>query len=513
MPRFSTLLSTFVLAVTLLASAIAVADQRPAGIAWHDGSVDSAFARARKENRPVFMYWGAVWCPPCNRLKATLFKRPDFIARMRDFVPVYVDGDAPDAQAVSSRFKVRGYPTTLVFLPNGRELTRLPGEAGPERYLDVLAAANKATRPMADAMRRALDTPKSVSAAEWRMLAWYSWETDEQSVAGKAGPADLVGRLATRCPTEAATGNACDRLLMKGLLLAVQPVPGKKAAPRDATAAEVAAFERLLSNPARSRESLDIVLEAPPAITRLMRARGSDPAARWDALLAGIARDGSIPYLERLAALDGRVGLIRIDDEQAALPAELIADVRSLVRETDQAITDSNERQAVISAAADLLATADLPAEAMQLLTAELPRSHSPYYHMLGLASIARQSGDKATALDWYAKAHEAARGDATRLQWGASHVRALIDLAPNDGERIVATTLALLGEISPKASSFEGRNQAVLAKLSAKLSAWGKEPAHSRDWLKIRESWQALCSRLPENSAHRRTCLTPEQG
>ena len=453
------------------------------------------------------MYWGAVWCPPCNRLKATLFKRPDFIARMRDFVPVYVDGDAPDAQAISSRFKVRGYPTTLVFLANGRELTRLPGEAAPERFLEVLAEAHKANHPMADTLHRALDRPTSLTPAEWRLLAWYSWETDERSIAGKAGPADLVGRLATRCPDGEATHESCARLLMKGLLLAAQPAPGKKAAAREATDAEVAAFDQLLATPARIRQNLDMVIEAPVAIARLMRGRGNDATSRWDAVLADIARDVAVPHLERLTALDGRIGLVRIDDEHAALPTALVTDIRNLVRDTDQAITDTNERQAVISSAADLLASAGQTAEAMQLLTAELPRSHSPYYHMLALASIARQAGDKAAALEWYAKAHEAARGEATRLQWGASHVRALIELAPDDGPRIVATTIGLLNEVSPKASSFEGRNRAVLEKLSGKLSAWGKEPARRSEWQRIRGAWSAWCDKLPRTGTQRQAC------
>lgn len=126
---------------------------------------------------------------------------------------------------------------------------------------------------------------------------------------------------------------------------------------------------------------------------------------------------------------------------------------------------------------------------------------------MLALASIARQAGDKATALEWYAKAHDAARGEATRLQWGASHVRALIELAPDNGERIVATTIGLLNEVSPKASSFEGRNRAVLEKLSGKLSAWGKEPAHSSEWQRIRDAWSAWCDKLPRTGTQRRTC------
>ena len=73
-----------------------------AGIAWknatNDAEVDAAFALAKSESKPVFVYWGAKWCPPCNQVKATLFNRQDFIERSRAFVPVYVDGDSPGAQ-------------------------------------------------------------------------------------------------------------------------------------------------------------------------------------------------------------------------------------------------------------------------------------------------------------------------------------------------------------------------------------------------------------------------------
>jgi hypothetical protein len=72
------------------------------GIAWvhaaSDAEVDKAFEIGRKSGKPVFLYWGAVWCPPCNQVKATLFSRPDFVERSRAFVPVYVDGDKAGAQ-------------------------------------------------------------------------------------------------------------------------------------------------------------------------------------------------------------------------------------------------------------------------------------------------------------------------------------------------------------------------------------------------------------------------------
>ena len=82
------LLTAISLAVPLVVAR--AAEALPAGIDWHAGDVDSAFALARKENRPLFLYWGAVWCPPCNQVKATIFSRRDFIARSRLFVPVTV---------------------------------------------------------------------------------------------------------------------------------------------------------------------------------------------------------------------------------------------------------------------------------------------------------------------------------------------------------------------------------------------------------------------------------------
>jgi len=68
------------------------------GIAWRKGDVDAAFVQAKADRKPLFLYWGAVWCPPCNQVKATLFNRQDFIDRSSHFIPVYIDGDSPGAQ-------------------------------------------------------------------------------------------------------------------------------------------------------------------------------------------------------------------------------------------------------------------------------------------------------------------------------------------------------------------------------------------------------------------------------
>src|SRR5687767_5520875 len=63
-------------APSLVPSATSAPAKRAAaqGIAWKNASsaaeVDAAFAQARAESKPVFLYWGAAWCPPCNQLTA-----------------------------------------------------------------------------------------------------------------------------------------------------------------------------------------------------------------------------------------------------------------------------------------------------------------------------------------------------------------------------------------------------------------------------------------------------------
>src|SRR5258706_4940071 len=75
-------------------------------IAWRQGDIDAAFKEAAASNKPVLLYWGAVWCPPCHQLKATVFNRRDFVEKTRLFVPVYLDGDDAGAQKSGEEFKV-----------------------------------------------------------------------------------------------------------------------------------------------------------------------------------------------------------------------------------------------------------------------------------------------------------------------------------------------------------------------------------------------------------------------
>ncbi len=183
------------------AKAAAGESHLPPGIDWFDGDVDAAFAAARTANKPVFLYWGAEWCPPCAQIKTTIFSKREFQERSRLFVPVYLDGDTPSAQKYGERFGVVGYPTMILFKPDGTEITRLPGGVDVARYARILDVALADARPVSDILAAAR-SGGAVTSNDWKLLAYYSWSTDNGHVLPADRQLDTFRALANRCPAE-----------------------------------------------------------------------------------------------------------------------------------------------------------------------------------------------------------------------------------------------------------------------------------------------------------------------
>ncbi len=486
-----------------------------AAIDWvkpEGASLDAIFAKAKLDNKPVFLYWGAVWCPPCNQIKATVFNRPDFVERSKSFVPVYLDGDTPGAQKLGTQFKVRGYPTTILFKPDGTELTRLPGEVDAVQYMQILKMGMNATQPIKESLVAALASPKdgsgtSVSSDTWRLLAYYAWDIDESQLLPKKDLAPTVEKLARSCP--AAQEEASARLTLRAVTLAA----GEKTSTLDKVQS-LAQVHKILADAPRTRENGDIFTNYPTEIVSVLTVAGSGERktllADMNLALDRLAQDQTLSKADQLGAVQAKVALALMDLPKGAKPnlaPELVAQAQAAATKADTSITDKYERQSVIPSAAHLLSDVGQIDASDAMMKAELPKSVSPYYHMLVLASNAKLRGDKEGTLDWAEKAYAGSLGPATRLQWGSGYVQKIIEMTPQDSARIEKAATQVIGELDAAPETFYERNRRSLEKMGAQLTAWNAGGKHAPVLQKLTAQLQGVCAKLPQEDSARAAC------
>jgi len=418
------------------------------GIAWRH-EVDAAFADARAAGRPVFLYWGAGWCPPCNRVKADIFTNDDVVAQLAGLVPVWLDGDTPGAQALAERLKLRSYPTLVLYTPAGAEITRLPCELDGEAFAAALAAALAAGHGAAAALAAALDGSRALSADEWTLLAHYSWDTDEGAILQDRAAHTVLAALAQACPVADAAVRL--RLLALTLQADAAAAPWLLAVCRDSRLA---------------RANLDILNNHGGTLVR----QSGD--AQVAAALARAAQDWAgdmwLAQSDRLMAVRLQARMARLGHAWPGMPEQ----VRAAVADALAAADGPYERHTLVNTAASALNDAGLHDAAAVLLEAELITSHAPYYFMLSLASAARRRGDTAAMLDWYEQAWRTSTGPATRLQWGATYLLALLESAADSADdRIAAAAAGIATDVAATPDTFHQRNRAQLLKLADRLA------------------------------------------
>ena len=328
----------------------------------------------------------------------------------------------------------------MVYRPDGAEVTRLPCELDGKRFVHILELALNASFTVAESLSVALSRERKLSDDEWRLLSFYSWDTDERQLLKNLDFAAIVASLTRACTLP----EAAVRLEWLGLHAAA--MAGESGIDQ---AAAIGRLDATLGDPAAVCLQLDIVIGYALDLVRFLSAPGSAARMRlvalWSHALEGLEHDVTLDISDRLAALRTRVRLSRLGvaDPQLAL----LADRR--VAEATALPMSPALRHTVIHTGAGILSDAGLLEQAHLLLTAELPESHSPFFFMHTLAAIAKRRGEPAVALDWYEQAWHGATGAATRLQWGATYLLALVDLAPHDVQRIDRCASVLLHEFA----------------------------------------------------------------
>ena len=91
----------------------------------HD--LDGALEQAKNGGLPVYLAFGAVWCPVCRRMEDVTLLEPPMQALAGDFIWVRVDIDRNISLA--REWGVEATPTIFLLDPDGRSRRRIVGGA------------------------------------------------------------------------------------------------------------------------------------------------------------------------------------------------------------------------------------------------------------------------------------------------------------------------------------------------------------------------------------------------
>ena len=108
-----------------------------------------AFEKAKTEKKCVLVeFTGSDWCPPCIAMRKNVFSKKEFVtAAAKKYLLVELDfpkGDkelADKNQPLAEKYKIEGFPTVILFTPEGKEFTRFFASKYPKtedflKYLD-----------------------------------------------------------------------------------------------------------------------------------------------------------------------------------------------------------------------------------------------------------------------------------------------------------------------------------------------------------------------------------------
>ena len=126
----------FAILCAVVAFALVMKSLRPEEVIPWRTDFAAAKDEARQSNKPVFAYFTAVWCGPCQSLKHTTWADQSVDAALRDYVPVKVDIDRnPD---LAASYGISGIPAFAVLADDGRPLRQTDGALPPGEFLKWL---------------------------------------------------------------------------------------------------------------------------------------------------------------------------------------------------------------------------------------------------------------------------------------------------------------------------------------------------------------------------------------
>lgn len=481
------------------------------GIAWFNGDVDAAFKSAQASNKPVLLYWGAQWCPPCKQLKSAVFSRPDFIEKSKLFVAVYLDGDLPDAQKWGDVFRVTGYPTVVVLKPDRTEITRIAGNMDLSLYAGVLDDALGDVRPIKDVLDLAAKGTAPLAANDCRRLAYHAFDLEDDGVFESARLQAAFENGARLCPAQLGKERARLNIQAAAEAASQQKEAIEKGGKADKSLTVlIVRVNEILGNKELAMANEDALRGLPKEF--YLAARQTLPQIApniRERILAIADATTTSPLFAPADQLAAQLMKIRVAEAYAP-DGKVPTDIRSVALQTATKMLavkqESYVRAGVVNSALNIYIVLDDWARARDLLTLEASTSNTPYYYLGDLADVEEHFGNQQRALELLAEAYQKARGPASRFQWGYQYLDGLMRMSPDDTATIEKVGISVIAEIDGP-NRIHRRTLSRLSRLDKALREWNTTPARAAVVAKLKSNVAQACAKSPGDGAAEAGC------
>lgn len=487
---------------------------------WITADLKKALGEAEASKSFTLLYWGAVWCPPCNELKKNVFAHPNFEAATQNIVKVYIDGDHDNAQLIADQYQVSGYPTILILNPKGQEILRLAESLNYQQFLTALETSIGTTNTIDDILT-SIKNGNSISKENGLLLAYSRpnnaidriWNKDKVS----AGQTLLKFAFSQPAPDDAKA-----KLIALGASTLLQ---SNSELPPNHSANEVlfSALEEIFkpeNNWILGSKDL-IIWNANSGLKWLNKMRLQTGEAKylkmsenWARMSKTLQDSTSVTTDYKLWAIYPTLlqySYLKITDiskldlassELTHITEGLKAQVRRAVTKADTEAASDYARQATISGAASLLFKIGDKNQALEMLTEEAKKSSSPWYYVYYKGLLESRLQNWASSLKNIRKASELTKGTASKIQWLTAEFtliqkiepsHRLYDTAIQQANNALQQTYALTFSTE---DGFSGRNKARLERIKSVLTG-DLDQKKISVFLKTYAKYGEMCTKL----------------
>ena len=108
------------------------------GIAFFKGTFGEALAKAKQENKPLFVDFYAVWCVPCKKMAKTVFTQEEVGKYFNEhFISLQLDAEKGENVEIARNYKVAAYPTVAFIAPDGKALSVNTGAMDKDELMEA----------------------------------------------------------------------------------------------------------------------------------------------------------------------------------------------------------------------------------------------------------------------------------------------------------------------------------------------------------------------------------------